>query len=553
MKSSSPFTLYMLGGCGEFGRNCTLLHQDNAAIVVDCGSQFPDEEPFDVACMVPHPDVWEYLPAPSAYVLTHGHEDHIGALPYVLPHAPAPVYGTRFTLRLISDRVEQLPPSIRRACPLNELVPGRTLELTGGIPCTPVAVTHSIPQSLALVMDFPAGAVVHTGDFKLAPAASWNHDFARTGESATDPAGEIRRCLHKENPFLLLSDSTGACTNLDSPAEETLSPSIEELMERTRGRLFVTLFSSHIERVRHFLRIGAKFGRRAAAVGRSMERYLEAARSENLLPEPNLTTPADVCALPPEHQMFFIAGSQGETASAMDRFSAENHPLVQPQPSDTVVFSASVIPGRERFVGRILDRLAAAGIQALWHTEETPTHVSGHGSRAELHRLFSVLQPKTVIPVHGSMRYLAAARDVAAGAGAQETLIVPDGHRAIWNGMSWNLEKWPIDAVLRLENPAGTPLGEESLRWRRKNAITGAVFVSIRASRSGVMAMKITLAGVGDENRHTAWERALHPLILEAIREDRLQDPEKATEFAVKRFFKAETGKKPQVVVHWMD
>lgn len=550
MKDVSAFTLYVLGGCGEFGRNCTLLHQGNASIVVDCGSQFPDDETFDIACLVPHPQIWKYLPAPSAYVLTHGHEDHIGALQHVLPHAPAPVYGTRFTLRLLSERVAQLPPAIRQKSPLIEIVPGKQQELPGGIPCTPVAVTHSIPQSLALVLEFPAGPVIHTGDFKLAPQAHWNHDFPPSETSKVDFLQAIQQYL-KQEPFLLLVDSTGAYTQLESPSEETLAPSIEELMTQTHGRLFVTLFSSHIERARHFLRIGAMLGRKAAAVGPSMERYLNTARQEGLLPEANLTTLENVMALPVHQQMFLIAGSQGETASALERFSAENHPLVQPQSTDTVVFSSSVIPGRERFVGRIFDRLAAAKVRTLWHTDDMPTHVSGHGSKEELLRVFLQLHPRSIIPLHGSIRYLTAASQIALQAGIQNTLVVPDGFRAIWNNNHWYQEKWPIDIVLRLENPALTPLSEESLRLRKKIAITGVVFVSVQILRNHHVDLKITIVGIGDEQQHSRWERDLKTTVLHAL-SDYNEHPEQTVEFAVKHFFKSETGKKPQVVVHWL-
>lgn len=552
MNASTPFSLYMVGGCGEFGRNCMMLEQGGAALVVDCGSQFPDNPAFDVSCMVPHPDVWEQLPAPGAYVLTHGHEDHVGAVHHALAHAPAPVYGTRFTLRLIAERVAQLPPSVRRASPMVELVPGKRVELPGGIPCMPVAVTHSIPQSLALVLDFPVGPVVHTGDFKLAPPAPWHRDFLHVPASL-DLVEEIRMHLQGRLPFLMLADSTGACTPLDSPPEETLSVPIEELMARVEGRLFVTLFSSHIERARHFLRIGAKFGRQAAPLGRSMERYLDVARGEDLLPEANLTTLDKVCELPPDRQMFFITGSQGEMASALDRFSADTHQAIRPQPSDTVVFSASVIPGRERAVGRVMDRLAAAGVRVLWHSEDAPTHVSGHGSRAELHRLFSELAPRNVIPVHGSRLHLELARDAALAAGIAESFVVPDGFRAVWDGVTWRQEECPIDAVLHLENPGDSPLGPESLRFRKKAAASGVVFITARLARRGAVDLKITLAGVGDETRHAVWEREAAAAILEALSREGMQEPERTLDFAVKRFFKAETGKKPQVVVHWMD
>ncbi len=539
--AGGPFSVYMIGGCGAFGRNCAVLEQDGDAVMVDCGSQFPSEASFDVSCMIPHPEhLWDHVPRPLAYVLTHGHEDHIGALHHLLAVAPAPVYGTPFTLGLIADRYETLPPRVRKACPRIELVPGGRVVLSETIAFTPLSVAHSIPQSVALLFEFPAGPVLHTGDFKLAGDAAWRLDPPRLAELAGAPL------------FLMLADSTGACTAEATAEEAHLAGRIDELIAEAPGRVFVTVFSSHIERIRSFLQVGQRHKRSGAALGRSMERYTACARGLELLPEWNLTTLDEVMALPPGRQMFFISGSQGETSSAMDRLSAGAHPRLKPGPGDTVIFSVSTIPGRELPVSQMIDRFLAAGTTVRMHTAELPTHVSGHGSAAELVRLFEALQPQTVIPVHGSPRYLLAGRALALAAGVPESFLCMEGHRAVFADDSWQVEPLPIDEVLHLENPQDTPICAESLRQRRRMAICGVAFVSCALDRRGrpKAPLQITLSGIGRVKDHPALTEACARAILSSAAEFGDDPPERGIELAVRRFFKSETGKKPQVVVH---
>jgi len=538
---ASPLTVHMIGGCGAFGRNCLALEQDGEAVIVDCGSQFPAETAFDVSCLIPHPErLWEHVPRPLAYLLTHGHEDHVGALPHLLAHAPAPVHGTPFTLGLVAERWAALPPAIRRASPLVELVPGRRVALSERIAFTALPVAHSILQATALVLELPAGAVVHTGDFKLAGDDAWRLELDALAKLAPEP-------------LLVLADSTGACNDDETPPEAALAGRVRELVADAPGRLFVTVFSSHVARMRAFLAAGAAFGRQGAALGRSMERTTATARDLGLLPEANFTTCDEVVRLPPERQLFFVSGSQGENASAMDRLSLGQNPRLVPGPGDTVVFSVSTIPGRELPVSQLIDRLLERGATVRVHTAEAPTHVSGHGSAPELARLYEALRPRAVIPVHGSLRYLQAGLALARASGA-EAFWCPDGHRAVHEAGAWRVEPVPgLDEVLCLENPQDGPVCAGSLRERRRLAITGAVFVSCAVDRRGrpkAAGLQVSLMGIARLDDHPALSEGCARAILAAAPEDGDEAPERTIELAVRRFFKSGTGKKPQVVVH---
>ncbi len=538
---ASPFTVHMVGGCGAFGRNCLALEQDGEAVFVDCGSQFPPDGSLDVSCMVPDPEhVFGHVPHPLAYLLTHGHEDHVGALHHLLARAPAPVHGTPFTLGLIAERVASLPPAVRRASPLVELVPWERVALSERVAFTALPVAHSIPQAVLLVLEFPAGRVVHTGDFKLAGEDGWRLDLDQLARLAPEP-------------LLVLADSTGATAAGATPDEAFLADRLLELVAGAPGRVFVTVFSSHIERIRGFLAAGAAVGRSAAAVGRSMERYAAVARELGLLPEANLTSADCVRRLPPERQMYFISGSQGEAASAMDRLSRDQNPQLVPGPGDTVVFSVSVIPGRELPVGQLVDRLLACGAEVRLHTEASPTHVSGHGTAGELGLLYGRLRPRAVIPLHGSLRYLLAGQALALACGA-EAFLCPDGHRAVFGDGAWQVEpEGGLDAVLHLENPQDRPVDPETLLQRKRAAITGVAFVTCPLDRRGrpkAAGLQVSLLGVGRIDEHPTLVAGCSRAILQAAAQDSVEEPARLIELAVRRFFKTETGKKPQVVVH---
>ncbi|PKP67530.1 MAG: hypothetical protein CVT83_08310 [Alphaproteobacteria bacterium HGW-Alphaproteobacteria-5] len=476
----------------------------------------------------------------EAVFVTHAHEDHVGALGMLWDQLQVPVYARRFTAMHARLKMEERGQDYNRV----ETVRAFPEAVEAGpfrVSFLPVA--HSIPQAVVLLLEFPAGRVLHTGDFKLAGEPSWRLDLDALAAQADPPI------------FLMLADSTGARTGEATAEEAHLAGRIDDLLGEAPGRVFVTVFSSHVDRIRNFLQGGRRHGRSGAALGRSMERYTTTARGLGLLPEGNFTSLDEVADLPPPRQMFFISGSQGETSSAMDRLSAGQIPRFSLGPDDTVIFSVSTIPGRELPVSQMVDRFLETGCRVRMHTDELPTHVSGHGSAAELRRLCEVLRPDAVIPVHGSLRYLLAGRDLALSCGVPEAFLCLDGHRAVFEDGAWRVEPAPISEVLHLENPQDSPICEESLRQRRRMAASGVVLFSCALDRKGRprSPLQLTLRGIGRVEDHPALAEDCARAVLSGFSTLHDPDPARVIELLVRRFFKSETGKKPQVVVHLID
>ncbi len=541
----NPFSLHMIGGCGTFGRNCLVLEQDGFAVMLDCGSQFPSDAACDISAMVPHPEnAGRLYPRPNAYILTHGHEDHIGAVAHLLSVAPAPVYGTDFTLALIAERVGKLPVSIRKQAPLISLKSGEKVDLADGFGFTPVTVSHSILQAVAVCLDFPVGRILHTGDFKL------------SGKPPTDLG--LFRDLARQPLFLMLADSTGVCMEEHTPEESFLHPGIHDRLVNAPGRVIVTVFSSHVERIRTFLAIGKTLGRVGAPLGRSMEKYARTAQDLGLLPDSNWTTLEEVSELPPDRQLIFISGSQGEPHSAMDRLSSGQNHRIKLCSTDTVIFSVSTIPGRELPVSMMIDRFLETGARVLWHEEDSPLHVSGHGSSRELKTLLNIFSPQVFVPLHGSMRYLLAARDIAGSCGVPDSFICKNGMRAQFDGDCWQLEHTGCDAVLSLDNPTDRPIDDESIRERRRLGASGVVFASLFRDARGrwIFPPQVSLQGIGTRLEQEELVEECRKILMEAGKDliSGGKNPDLTVlEMAVRRFFKTKTGKKPQVMLHLHD
>ncbi|MFC4067965.1 ribonuclease J [Actinoplanes subglobosus] len=398
-----------LGGLGAIGRNMTVFEYDGKLLVVDCGVLFPDVEQPGVDLILPDfAPILDRLEDVQAIVLTHGHEDHIGAVPYLLAHKPdIPLVGSEFTLALVEAKLAE-----RRLDPYTLTVREGGVERLGPFECEFFAVNHSIPDALAVAVRTPAGLVLHTGDFKM--------DQVPLDGRITDLAGFAR--LGAEGVDLLLSDSTNAEVPGFVTPERDIGPVLSSIFGKARGRIIVASFASHVHRVQQVMDAAWEHERKVALIGRSMVRNMGIARDLGLLriPEGLLVGLDEATHLPPDEIVFMSTGSQGEPMSALGRMSTGDHRHITIASGDTVVLASSLVPGNETSVYRVINQLSRAGATVV-HKETAKVHVSGHAPAGELRYLLNVTRPSNLMPVHGEWRHLRAHAQLGI-----ETGVAPD-------------------------------------------------------------------------------------------------------------------------------
>jgi ribonuclease J len=409
-----------LGGLGEFGMNSMALRYGDDIIVIDAGMMFPDVELLGVDIVTPD---FSYLEEHAEHVrglvLTHGHEDHIGGVPFLLSSLNVPVYGTEFTLALVERRLEE--HDLLKKTRLHSVKPGDRVAL-GPFNIEFIRVTHSIVSAVALAITTPLGVVIHTGDFKVDPTPTDNelfdlHTLADYG---------------KRGVLLLMSDST----NVDRPgyteSERAVRPRLEELFARSERRLIISCFSSSIHRLQQILDLAAEYGRKVAFLGRSMLNVTEIAHNLGLLtiPDSTLLRPQDIMQMPPNKVAVVVSGTQGEPMSAMSRVAVDNHKNLYLEPGDTVALSARIIPGNEKAIFRMMNHLARRGADIVYGSMNPPIHVSGHASAEELKLILNLVRPRYFLPVHGEYRQLSKHAGLAShlkGLGLEQTFVLETG------------------------------------------------------------------------------------------------------------------------------
>ena len=408
-----------LGGLGEFGMHMMALRYGDDIVVIDAGMMFPEDELLGVDIVTPD---LTYLKENRAHVrallLTHGHEDHIGAVAFFLEEFDVPVYGTPFTLSLVERRLEEYEVEEVKLKPAK---PKDIIEI-GPFKVEFVHVTHSIVSAVALAITTPVGVVIHTGDFKVDPTPTDNelfdlHTLADYG---------------KRGVLLLLSDSTNADRPGYSDSERAVRPRLEDVFNRSESRLFVSCFSSSIHRLQLILDLSQEFGRKVALVGRSMISVTEIAHRHGLLDIPDnvLIRPQDVMEAKPSKVTVLISGTQGEPMSALSRVAVDNHKHISVSPGDMVVLSSRIIPGNEKTIFRMIDHLSKRGADVMYGSMNPPLHVSGHGSMEELRLVLNLVRPRYFVPVHGEYRQLSKHVRLAShlhNAGLEETFILETG------------------------------------------------------------------------------------------------------------------------------
>ena len=406
-----------LGGLGAIGRNMTVFEYDGKLLVVDCGVLFPDVEQPGVDLILPDfAPILDRLDDIQAIVLTHGHEDHIGAVPYLLAHKPdIPLVGSEFTLALVEAKLAE-----RRLDPYTLTVREGRRERLGPFECEFFAVNHSIPDALAVAVRTPAGLVLHTGDFKM--------DQVPLDGRITDLAGFAR--LGAEGVDLLLSDSTNAEIPGFVTPERDIGPVLSAIFGKAKGRIIVASFASHVHRVQQVMDAAWEYERKVALIGRSMVRNMGIARDLGLLriPDGLLVSLDEATNLPPDEIVFMSTGSQGEPMSALGRMSTGDHRHITIAPGDTVVLASSLVPGNETSVYRVINQLARAGATVV-HKDTAKVHVSGHAPAGELLYLLNVTRPSNLMPVHGEWRHLRAHAQlgIESGVAPDRVVLCEDG------------------------------------------------------------------------------------------------------------------------------
>jgi len=406
-----------LGGLGEIGKNMMLLEYGDSIIAVDAGLMFPEEEMLGVDLVIP--DISYVLESRKKLLgifLTHGHEDHIGALPYILHQVSAPVYCTPLTAGLV--RVKLKEAKIKNA-EVNVKNPGETVTV-GPFEVEPFSVAHSVPDSTGLAIRTPAGLVIHTGDFKLdhTPVMGQSTDLNRLAQ-------------HGDNGvLLLLADSTYAEVPGYTPSEKAVGEALDQIMADAPGRVIVTTFASLIARVQLVIDAAEKHGRRVFVTGRSMQDNVRMAMDLGYLRAPDdiMVNPRELPSIPHEELAIVTTGSQGEPTSALARMANQDHQHITIVPGDTVILSASAVPGNESLVYRVVDNLFRLGARVLYNRIAN-VHVRGHAAQEELKVIHTLVRPKYFVPVHGEYRHMVLHADLAESLGMpqENVFVLTDG------------------------------------------------------------------------------------------------------------------------------
>ena len=408
-----------LGGLGEFGMNMMALRYGDDIIVIDAGMMFPESELLGVDLVIP--DI-TYLKQNRqlvrAIILTHGHEDHIGALPYILRDLNVPIYGTRFTLALVKKRLTEA--NLLDSTTLREVIPGRRVEV-GPYEIEFIPVTHSTIDCVALAVRTPVGVIIHTGDFKIdhtpVGGAGFDiHTFARYGN---------------EGVLALFSDSTNVERPGITPSERAVVPRIEELARSAPRRVILSCFASSIHRIQQVIDIASRVGRKVAFVGRSMVDNVEIAHELEYLriPDGMVVRSQDIRSFDPRKIIILASGSQAEPMSSLSRIAVDNHRFVSVDENDTVILSSRIIPGNEKAIFRMLDHMFRRRALVYYDNSAGVIHVSGHASQEEQKLVLQLVKPKYFIPVHGEFRHLFrhAALAHQLGVVTGEILLVENG------------------------------------------------------------------------------------------------------------------------------
>lgn len=534
-----------LGGLGEIGLNAMVIACRGEMLLIDAGLMFPSEASPGIDIIVPDfTHIRQNASQLKGIVLTHGHEDHTGALPYLLNEVSVPVYGTRFTLAMARQRLDELGV----VADLREIEPRTPFPVGSVFTVEASRVTHTVPDAVGYIVRTPEGTLIHTGDFKLDPDPI---DGLRTDLERWGEAGD-------QGVLCLLSDSTNSEFTNETGSERVVEQTFDRLFREAKGRIVVALFASNLHRVHTVLKLAEQLGRKVALQGRSMLRNVEMARQLGYLDVPeSLFVSLDAAPrLSPDRLMLLSTGAQGEARAGLAQLAAGNGP-VRLEPGDMVILSSRPIPGNERPVGALLDQLHWTGARIVYAQVEPGVHVSGHASRPQQRRVLETVRPRHFIPIHGELRHLhrhlATARE--SGLAPEQLLLAQDGDLITFEeGQARFAGSVPIGRIHK-DLYSGGVVTPEALQERTKLAETGVVVAAVVIDRSSLALMAgpqlsghgLSLDEQGLLNRVADEARSLFLQLSPQLRGDDALVRDELTR-AVRRAFKLFTSKRPLVV-----
>jgi len=540
-----------LGGLGEFGMNCMAVRYGDDIIVLDAGMMFPDAELLGVDIVTPD---FTYLEQNKEHVrglvLTHGHEDHIGGIPFLLAQMNIPVYGTAFTLALVERRLEE--HQMLDSAKLHKVKPGGKLVL-GPFSIEFIHVTHSIVSCVLLAITTPLGVIIHTGDYKVDPTPTDNelfdlHTLAEYG---------------KRGVLLLMSDST----NVDRPgyteSERAVGPRLEDLFVRSPRRLVISCFSSSIHRLQQILDLANEYGRKVAFLGRSMNNTTEIAHDLGLLTIPNgiLLRPQDIMQTAPSKLVAVASGTQGEPMSALSRIAVDNHKSLSLEPGDTVALSSRIIPGNEKGIYRMMNHIAKRGADVIYGSMNPPIHVSGHGSAEELRLILNLVRPRFFVPIHGEYRQMAKHAQLAqhlSHLGLEDTFILESGQTlVIDNNGARKGEPVTVGRVCIDSGSIGDVVEDMVIRDRRHLSEDGFVLPIITMNKNSGLAEgppEIVSRGFMSMDEGTDLLRDARKVVLKTIESSTAEERgdwgvmQEKIRADLKRFISKQTSRRPLIM-----
>ncbi len=530
-----------LGGLGEIGMNLMVYECGDEAILVDCGMMFPDAATLGVDVIVPDMTyIFENASKVKALFLTHGHEDHIGAVPFLVDKIPLPIYGMPLALGFVADKFEEFGID---DIELRAILPRDVVEI-GSFRIEAIRVTHSIVDALAFAITTPAGTIIHTGDFKI--------DHTPVDSKPTD----LARFAHygEQGVTLLVSDSTNALVPGHCPSERTVSHGLDRVFADAKSRVIVTTFASHIHRVQQIINLALKHNRRVYLMGRSLIDNVETAERLGYLKFPREAR-ASGTDIDPHRLIIMSTGTQGEPSSALTRMSIGEHKQVTIEPDDVVVISARTIPGNERAVAHVIDNLYRRGAEVVHH-EQADIHVSGHACQEELKLMLNVTRPKFFIPMHGTLRHLIHHARLAKEVGVPHGVVITNGQVAVIEGDDVNVleERVPQGKVFIDAEAEEVP--EVVVRDRQHLAEDGFVIVVVAVDSDArlVRDPEIITRGLVHVDASQDILAEVRQLIVGMFGEsqtDELRDPDLLQEklrALLKRYFRKSMGARPMIL-----